>query len=110
MLRLLFWPDRHAGAIGPLSLNDALFWMNVHVELLAIDNDALSHIRGLGGVSTCSGAHRSDLHLIAAEVERASKRLIYWEHVVDTLQSRRGFDSRNRCGEPSILNVFPYMD
>jgi hypothetical protein len=84
--------------------------MNVHVELLAIDNDALSHMRGLGGVSTYCDAHRSDLHLVAAEVERVSKRLIYWEHVVDTLQSRQGFDSRNSRGEPSILNVVPCMD
>ena len=69
---------------GPLSLNQALFWMNIHLELLAVQQKALGQIRGL--VRANSGRcyeYEPDVRLVETEIERVLTRLTDWEEMVD---------------------------
>ena len=69
---------------GSLSLNQALFWMNIHLELLAARQKALGQIRGL--VRANSGRryeYEPDVRLVETEIERVLVRLMYWEEMVD---------------------------
>ena len=69
---------------GPLSLNQVLFWMNIHLELLAVQQKALGQIRGL--VRANSGRcyeYEPDVRLVETEIERVLTRLTYWEEMVD---------------------------
>jgi len=69
---------------GSLSLNQTLFWMNIHLELLAVQQKALGQIRGL--VRANSGRcyeYEPDVRLVETEIERVLIRLTYWEEMVD---------------------------
>ena len=67
-----------------IPLKQALFWMNVYLELLAVDQRALRRMRGLIATgSTGWSVHRADIQLITAEITRVIDRLRYWEDQVD---------------------------
>ena len=69
---------------GSLSLNQTLFWMNIHLELLAVQQKALGQIRDL--VRANSGRsyeYEPDVRLVETEIERVLIRLTYWEEMVD---------------------------
>jgi hypothetical protein len=69
---------------GSLSLNQTLFWMNIHLELLAVQQKALGQIRDL--VRAFSGRcyeYEPDVRLVETEIERVLTRLTDWEEMVD---------------------------
>lgn len=67
-------------------LHQALFWMNIHLELLAADQRALRRMRALVIAQPRSALDcEADLELIATEVGRLMKRLSYWAELVDRL-------------------------
>jgi len=58
--------------------------MNIHLELLAVQQKALGQIRGL--VRANSGRcyeYEPDVRLVETEIERVLTRLTYWEEMVD---------------------------
>jgi hypothetical protein len=73
--------------VGGVSLQDALSWMNIYRELLAVDEHGLQRIRAL--MAAHSGEpdeYEADARPIVAEIERAMVRLRYWEEIVVRLQ------------------------
>jgi hypothetical protein len=67
-----------------MSLRQALFWMNIHLALLAVQQKALGQMRAL--VATHFGRrdeYEPDVLLVEAEIERVLARLMYWEDMVD---------------------------
>jgi hypothetical protein len=67
-----------------MSLREALFWMNIHLALLAVQQKALGQMRAL--VATHFGRrdeHEPDVLLVETEIERVLARLMYWEEMVD---------------------------
>ena len=74
---------------GTITLRRALFWLNLHRELLAADEGALVRMRSLVAVATERGtpryAYGPDLVLLTKEVERVRARLDHWLGLVDRL-------------------------
>ena len=69
---------------GTISLRQALFWMNVHLALLAVQQKARGQLRAL--VATHFGQrdeYEPDVLLVETEIERVLVRLMYWEEMVD---------------------------
>jgi hypothetical protein len=72
---------------GSPTLQQALFWMNLYRELLAVDETALQRMRALileepareRGVAN----YRADVELIEGEIERVRARLDHWEALVE---------------------------
>jgi hypothetical protein len=75
--------------MGPVSLKQALFWMNIHLELLAVNQKALGRMRTLAAASGSFGGHEVDVQLVTTEIERVMRRLKYWEDVVDRANGRQ---------------------
>ena len=72
----------------PTSLRHAVFWMNIHLELLTVDQRALRRMRALIAVSASPGDREADLDLVTAEIARVEDRLAHWEAVVDRANGR----------------------
>lgn len=72
----------------PTSLRHAVFWMNIHLELLTVDQRALRRMRALIAVSASPGDREADLELVTAEIARVEDRLAHWEAVVDRANGR----------------------
>ena len=67
-----------------IPLRQALFWMNIHLALLAVQQKALGQMRAL--VATHFGRreeYEPDVLLVETEIERVLVRLMYWEEMVD---------------------------
>jgi hypothetical protein len=67
-----------------ISLRQALFWMNIQLALLAVQQKALGQMRAL--VATHFGRrdeYEPDVLLVETEIERVLARLMYWEEMVD---------------------------
>jgi len=73
----------------PTSLRHAVFWMNIHLELLAMDQRAFRRMRALIAVSASPGDREVDLELVTAEIARVEERLTHWEAMVDRANGRR---------------------
>jgi len=70
-----------------ISLRDSLRWMNIHLELLAANQQALRRMRELASASSAPDAdYQQDLQLVRTEAERVLDRLEYWEELVDRSQ------------------------
>jgi len=73
--------------LGGVSLQDALSWMNIYRELLAVDEHGLQRIRAVMAANSGEAdEYEADVQPIVAEIERAMVRLRYWEEIVDRLQ------------------------
>jgi hypothetical protein len=69
---------------GTVSLKEALFWMNIHLALLAVQQKALRQMRALAAMH--SGRRddcEPDVLLLETEIGRVLARLMYWEETVD---------------------------
>ena len=66
------------------SLRDAVFWLNIHLTLLAANQSALRRMRDLASAQSESADHEPDFQLMSDEAGRLLKRIVYWEGVVDT--------------------------
>lgn len=69
---------------GTLTLRQALFWMNIYLALLAVQQRAARQMRAL--VAAHSGSrdeYEPDVRLVENEIERVLTRLTYWEEMVD---------------------------
>lgn len=66
-----------------VSLRDAVFWMNFHLELLGAHQRALRRMRALIANSRRPDDCAADAQLVGAEIERELDRLRYWEEMVD---------------------------
>jgi hypothetical protein len=67
-----------------ISLRQALFWMNIHLALLDVQQKALGQMRAL--VAAHFGRREEydpDVLLVESEIERVLVRLMYWEEMVD---------------------------
>ncbi|HEY8759629.1 MAG TPA: hypothetical protein VIP52_01820 [Candidatus Dormibacteraeota bacterium] len=62
--------------------------MNIHLELLTVDQRALRRMRALIAVSASPGDREADLELVTAEIARVEDRLAHWEAVVDRANGR----------------------
>jgi hypothetical protein len=71
------------------TLQQALFWMNIHRDLLAVDESALLRMRVLvaDGILRDRGEayYQPDVDLVIGEVERVRARLDHWLGLVDLL-------------------------
>lgn len=71
------------------TLEQALFWMNIYRDLLAVDESALERMRALitdGKNGDRAEAHyRPDVDLVAGEIDRVRARLDHWLRLVDSL-------------------------
>lgn len=65
------------------SHRDAVFWLNIHLTLLAANQSALQRMRALVFPPSESIDHEPDFRLMSGEAERLLKRIVYWEGVVD---------------------------
>lgn len=69
-----------------VSLSMALFWMNIHLEMLAVDGAALDRMRRLVALSRRdSSEYEEDTSLLVRELARVAERLAFWEAHVDSL-------------------------
>jgi hypothetical protein len=67
-----------------ISLKEAQFWMNIHRNLLAVDETALEKMRAL--VIARAGSpddYEPDIQLVTTEIDRVLGRLRYWDEMVD---------------------------
>jgi hypothetical protein len=80
-----------ASTIGrAVSLQEALYWMNIQVELLAADQRAVRRMRKVLTVhSGAPDALETDLQLLLIEVDRVLERLGHWEDMVYRLRAGR---------------------
>jgi hypothetical protein len=82
-----------AAALTPgqvVSLQEALYWMNIQVELLAADQRAVRRMRRVMSVRPgMPGAFEIDLQLLLIEVDRVLERLRHWEEMVYRLRAGR---------------------
>jgi hypothetical protein len=82
-----------AAALTPgqlVSLQEALYWMNIQVELLAADQRAVRRMRRVMSVHPgMPGAFEIDLQLLLIEVDRVLERLRHWEEMVYRLRAGR---------------------
>ena len=71
------------------TLEQALFWMNIYRDLLAVDESALERMRALITDSTngdrVHARYRPDVDLVVGEIERVRERLDHWLSQVDGL-------------------------
>jgi hypothetical protein len=71
------------------TLEQALFWMNIYRDLLAVDESALERMRALITDSTngdrVEAQYRPDVDLVVGEIERVRARLDHWLAQVDLL-------------------------
>lgn len=71
------------------TLQQALFWMNIYRDLLAVDESALLRMRVLvaDGILRDRGEayYQPDVDLVIGEVERVRARLDHWLGLVDLL-------------------------
>lgn len=71
------------------SLEQALFWMNIYRDLLAVDESALLRMRALVSDSAngdrVEAHYRPDVDLVVGEIERVRVRLDHWLTQVDRL-------------------------
>jgi hypothetical protein len=73
-----------------VSLQEALYWMNIQVELLAADQRAIRRMRNVMSVHPgMPGAFEIDLQLLLIEVDRVLERLGHWEEMVYRLRAGR---------------------
>ncbi|HEY8952522.1 MAG TPA: hypothetical protein VIP78_08185 [Candidatus Dormibacteraeota bacterium] len=71
-----------------VSLQEALYWMNIQVELLAADQRAVRRMRRVMTVHPGRpGAFEIDLQLLLIEVDRVLERLRHWEEMVYGLRA-----------------------
>jgi hypothetical protein len=84
-LLLLFHLAAHGCAVeGRSSLQQALFWMNLYLALLAVQQKALGQMRKLvAGHPGRSDQYAPDVQLVETEIERVLTRLEHWKEVVD---------------------------
>ena len=72
-----------------ITLRAALFWLNLHRELLAANERALARMRSMVASASERDAPRyaygPDLDLLTNEVERVRSRLDHWLGLVDRL-------------------------
>ena len=67
-----------------VSLRDAVFWLNINLELLAANQRALRRLRDLVAASSRRPqGYLPDFQLLSGEAERFLGRIAYWEEVVD---------------------------
>jgi hypothetical protein len=67
-----------------VSLRDAVFWLNVHLDLLAANQRALRRMRDLVALSSSRPRdYEPDFQLVSGEAERLLARVVAWEEVVD---------------------------
>ena len=92
MLRQFLRGERHGGRVEATeapTLQQALFWMNIYRDLLAVDESALQRMRVLvaDGMLKDRGEayYQPDVHLVMGEIERVRARLDYWLGLVDLL-------------------------
>jgi hypothetical protein len=82
-----------AAALTPgqvVSLQEALYWMNIQVELLAADQRAVRRMRKVMTVHPGKpDAFETDLQLLLIEVDRVLERLGHWEDMVYRLRAGR---------------------
>jgi hypothetical protein len=66
------------------SLQQALFWMNLYLAMLAVQQRALHKMRRLvAGHPVRSEQYAPDLQLVETEIEKVLTRLEHWPEVVD---------------------------
>ena len=67
-----------------VSLRDAVFWLNIHLELLAANQRALRRLRALVVASSRQPqAYAPDFQLLSGEARRLLGRIAYWEEMID---------------------------
>lgn len=67
-----------------VSLRDAVFWLNIHLDLLAANQRALRRMHDLVAVSSnLPGDYEPDFQLLSGEADRLLARVVAWEEVVD---------------------------
>ncbi len=75
--------------IATTTLEQALFWMNIYRDLLAVDENALERMRTLivEGTNGARGdaPYRPDVELVTGEIDRVRARLDHWLAQVDLL-------------------------
>jgi hypothetical protein len=72
------------------SLREAVYWVNIQLELLAADERALRRMRNVMVVHAgAPDAFEEDLQLLMIEIERVMSRLTHWEAMVDRLRVGR---------------------
>ena len=70
-----------------ISRQEAVFWMNIQLELLAVDQLALRRMRTLL-LQTPEQFHgEDDIQFMEAESQRVLGQLAYWEETVDRLRA-----------------------
>ena len=71
------------------TLQQALFWMNLYRELLAVDESALQRMRALilsaPARARGDGFFQADVDLVAGEVTRVRERLDHWLVIVGAM-------------------------
>ncbi len=71
------------------TLEQALFWMNIYRDLLAVDETALQRMRVLitekPALVRGDTFYRPDVELVIGEIERVRTRLDHWLVLVDGL-------------------------
>jgi len=62
-----------------------VFWLNIHLDLLAGNQRALRRMRVLVAASSrWPGDYEADFQLLSAEAERLLRRIVDWEEMVDS--------------------------
>ena len=76
------------------TLQQALFWMNIYRDLLAVDETALMRMRALMAEDTAMARgevhYQPDVDIVVAEIERVRARLDHWLGLVDRLSEKNG--------------------
>jgi hypothetical protein len=71
------------------TLQQALFWMNIYRDLLAVDETALLRMRDLMTARPAQvrgdADYTPDVELVIGEIERVRERLDHWLNLVDRL-------------------------
>ena len=72
---------------GSPTLRQAVFWVDLYRELLAVDETALQRMRALileGPAQQRGAAHYlADLQLVIGEIERVRARLDHWAALIE---------------------------
>jgi hypothetical protein len=82
----LFRPSADGCDVGDesISLREAVFWLNLHLELLAGNQRALRRMRDLVAMSPMQPTEfQPDFQLLSDDAERLLSRVVHWENVVD---------------------------
>ncbi len=71
------------------TLQQALFWLNIYRDLLAVDESALLRMRALMAedIAMARGEihYEPDVDLVVGEIERVRARLDHWLGLVDRM-------------------------